>query len=175
MSTESRADRSDLVVVAEGIIAIAFGLAVLIWQHLTFRVLLSLLGAYIVVTGVLALANAVRAFDQHTSWWRDAAKGIVAIAVGALVLLAPAIAGTILLYLIAVWALLTGIIQLADSARTHDTLDIVSGGLLILFAFVVLIFAGPGILAITWLIALFAIAYGALILVRAFRPVAAAS
>ncbi|HVC34233.1 MAG TPA: DUF308 domain-containing protein [Chloroflexota bacterium] len=170
MATTVSPGRSSWVIAAQAIVAILFGLAVIFWQHLTLRVLLSLLGAYVLVAGALAIIRALRAAERHASWWRQALEGVVGIIVGGLVFLAPVVVATVLLYLIALWALITGISQIAVGLDHRDWLTSASGAVLLLFAIVVVIFAGIGILEAAWLIGLFAIVYGALQLAQLSSP-----
>ena len=83
------------------------------------------------------------------------------------------LSATALLYLIAVWAIVTGVIEIAGAFRTRqvamaDWVLMTSGAISIVFGILLLVWPRLGVLALVWLIGTFAIVYGIVYLVLAF-------
>jgi uncharacterized membrane protein HdeD (DUF308 family) len=152
-----------------GIVAILFGLSLLFWPHLTMRTLLSIVGAYVLVAGVLMVIGAMHAAEHNRLSSRQIVVGGVGVIVGALAFLAPGIAATVLLYLIAVWDTIAGVPRVVHGLQAHDWELSASGAVLIVLALVLLVYAGPAILTVTWLVGLLVLVYGALTLMRSVR------
>jgi uncharacterized membrane protein HdeD (DUF308 family) len=153
----------------EGVVAILFGFSLLFWPHPTLRTILSIFGAYILVAGLIRVMGAVQATEHNGPWRRQAVEGGVGVIVGALAFLAPGIAATILLYLIAVWAAIVGIPRVVNGLQARDWELSASGAVLIVLAVVLLVYAGPAILTVTWLVGLLVLVYGALTLMQSVR------
>ena len=95
-----------------GVAAVLFGLATLVWPHVTLWALVVLWGAFAFVDGVTALSAAIT--DRlllHRGW--VAFWGVTGIAAGVVTFLWPSITALALLMVIATWALLVGGSQIA--------------------------------------------------------------
>ena len=103
------------VMIVRGIVAILFGVLALFWPAITLELLIFLFAAYALVDGAIALFSSVGAAKKHEKWWIFLAEGIFGIALGIVVLAWPAITVIILIYLIATWAFITGLIELMAS------------------------------------------------------------
>jgi uncharacterized membrane protein HdeD (DUF308 family) len=164
------------VLAVRGALAVLFGLLALIWPGITVLALVLLFGAYALVDGVMALYTAL--FDRGRPGGRgggwlvlEGVAGVLA-AIGAVVW--PGITALVLLYLIAAWALVTGVAEIVAAIRLRREIEgewlmILSGALSILFGLLAFLFPGAGALAVVWLIATYAIAFGVVMLILAFR------
>ena len=158
-----------------GLLAILFGVAAFVVPGITLFVLVILFGAYMFVDGVLAIAAAVRAARNEARWWVLAAEGILGVLAGAIAFAWPSITALALLYVVAAWAIVTGILEIAGAVRLRR--EIVgewalglSGVLSLLFGVLLVVIPAPaGILSLLWLIGAYAIAFGVMLLVLAFR------
>jgi uncharacterized membrane protein HdeD (DUF308 family) len=92
-----------------GIFAIIIGLVAIIWPSITLMVLVLLLGAYAFVSGIFTvLVGAV----WPPGWGLRGlmvVEGVLGIVVGVLIFLRPETAALVLLYVIAGWAIVSGI------------------------------------------------------------------
>ena len=104
------------LILLKGICAIVFGLLALAWPGVTVMTLVLLYGAFALVEGVLALAAAVRGDTPAPRWWL-AAVGLIGIIAGALTFLWPGITALVLLFLIAAWAIATGVMEIIGAIR----------------------------------------------------------
>src|SRR5687767_2432429 len=94
-----------------GLLSILFGIALFVWPGISLLALITLFAAFAFVDGVLALVSAFRVRAGHTRWWALLLEGIVGIAVGVLALIWPGLTATALVYVIAAWAVVTGIFE----------------------------------------------------------------
>ncbi len=157
-----------------GLFAILFGVAAFAWPGLTLAALVILFGAYALVDGVFALIAAVRAAEAHARWWLFVLEGLAGIIVGIITFVWPGITALVLLYLIAWWALITGVFEIAAAIRLRKEISrewtLVLGGLAsIIFGLLLLYHPGAGALAVVWLIGLYALVFGVLFLMLGFR------
>lgn len=100
--------------------------------------------------------------------------GLVNIAAGIVTFVWPGITAVSLFYIIIAWAMTTGILEVIYAIRFRKAIE--GEGLLVLdgilsVAFGILLIAQPvaGALTVLWLIGSYAIAYGAMLVVLAFR------
>lgn len=158
-----------------GLIALIFGLLTLIWPGISVIVLVTLFAAYVFVDGIFAIILALRrAHEGRGHWWALLIEGLAGIAAGVLTFFWPGITAIILLYLIAAWAIVTGIFEIATAIRLRKEISgewlLVLGGVLsILFGFALIVMPAAGFLAVIWLIAVYAILFGIILIALAFR------
>jgi hypothetical protein len=100
-----------------GIAAVLFGLAALFWPGLTLFVLVIFFGAFALVDGIFAIAAGIRGSGGRR--WLLLAEGVLGVLAGLVVFFWPDITALVLLYVIAAWAIFTGILKvvLAISLR----------------------------------------------------------
>jgi uncharacterized membrane protein HdeD (DUF308 family) len=157
-----------------GLFAVLFGIGAFLWPGLTLAVLVILWGAYALVDGIFNLVAAFRAAQSNMTWWPLVLEGVLGIAAGVIAFLWPGITTLALLYLIAAWAILTGIVEIIAAVRLRH---VISGewlmglaGLLSIILGVFLIAApGAGALAVVWTIGAYAILFGIVLIALGFR------
>ncbi len=157
-----------------GLIAIAFGIVAFIWPGLTFQVLVLLFGAFAFWDGLFAVIAAIRNRGTYGQWWLVLLEGLVGILVGVLTFFLPGLTAVAMIYVIAAWALVTGILEIAAAIRLRreisgEWLLALSGILSILLGILIAVFPGAGIVGVTWMIAAYAIVFGIVELVLAIR------
>jgi uncharacterized membrane protein HdeD (DUF308 family) len=122
---------------------------------------------YVIVQAILAF---VAAFGNRMekSWWILLLEGLAGIAAGIIAFIWPELTAVILLVLIAVWAILTGILEIGADVQLRKELKgewvlAVIGVVSVLIGLILIINPGVGLLAVVWLIGVYAIIYGALL------------
>src|SRR5713101_6059608 len=98
--------------------------------------LVLLFGAYAIVDGALALYAAMRSRGKHL--WAPLLEGVVGIAAGLVAFLLPGLTALALLFVIAAWAILTGIMEVITAVRLRQVIEhewtlIFSGVLSVIF------------------------------------------
>jgi uncharacterized membrane protein HdeD (DUF308 family) len=157
-----------------GLLAVLFGLAAIVWPGLTLFVLVILFGAYALVDGVVAVTVSFQERKSVRQWWVVLLGGIAGIIVGVLTFVWPAITALVLLYLIAAWAIVTGILEIAAAFSrrlpiAHEWTLVLAGILSVLFGVLLAILPGVGLLSLVWLIGIYALAFGVVLIIRAFQ------
>ncbi len=149
------------VVALRGLLAILFGIVALVYPGITLLSLALVFGAYAFLDGVFAIGSAIGHGGREAVWY--VLEGILGIAVGIGTVFYPGITAQALVYLVGLWAVLTGIVEVVAGFELpfeKDWLLAIAGALSILFG--VLMFFNPasGALAIVWLIGVYALLFG---------------
>lgn len=160
------------VLAVRGVIAIVFGVLALMWPALTLLLLVAMFGAYALLSGAAAVMGAWRvrsAGHGLGDLWMIVVLGLVAIACGIIAVVWPAITALALVLIMGINAFITGILDIAVAIRHRDTvrhtwLMVLAGIVSIVFGVGVLVFPGAGALALVWLVSIYAIASGILLL-----------
>jgi uncharacterized membrane protein HdeD (DUF308 family) len=157
-------------VALRGLLAVLFGLAAFFWPGITLVTLVFLFGAYALVDGVFALVSAFRADDR----WPLLFEGVVGIAAGVVAFVWPGITALALLYLIAAWAIITGILEIVAAVRLRKVIEnewlLALGGVASIILGVILVVApGAGALGLVWAIGAYAILFGIALIALGFR------
>lgn len=159
-------------VISRGIVAMLFGVIVLAWPSITLRVLLVAFSVFVIAAGVLALLGGLR--TKHVrDRWLHLGEGVVAVLAGVVALAWPGMTAFALSYIIAAWAMVTGVMEMAGAFQTRlvslpEWVLLASGAISIVFGIVLLVWPYMGVLTLVWLIGIYAILYGILHLVLAF-------
>ncbi len=149
-----------------GVAAILFGIMALIWPAPTLAVLVLLFGAYAFVDGIallVALARGDALARSHK--WVTGIMGVLGIAAAIVTLLWPGMTALTLLYVVATWAIATGILQIVAAIEFRREIDgeffMVLGGIFsIAFGGLLVAFPGAGLLSLVWLVGFWAELFG---------------
>ena len=170
------------VPVLRGVLGILFGFLVFAYTSTAIQVFVYLFGAYALLDGIVALAMS---FDVSRGRGWVILSGIAGIAAGILTFLYPSATAVALVYIVAAWAIITGIFEIAAALEWRQVLsDMWMLGLAGVLSIIlgVLLFSSPsaGLIAWAWLIGIYAVVYGVLyiaagIRLKSFQPSQTAS
>ena len=174
------------LVLLRGLAAIVFGILAWAWPGVTLITLVLFWGAYALVDGVAALIGGWHARDSGKPMWQIVLIGVIGIAAGIFTFVQPGVTAVALLILMAAWAIVNGVFEIAAAIRLRKEIEnewllILSGVLSVVFGIFMIVNPGAGAMAVLWIIGVFAIAYGALLVMLSFKlkkhamPIAAAS
>jgi uncharacterized membrane protein HdeD (DUF308 family) len=157
-----------------GLAGIIFGIITFIAPGITVAALVILFGAYALVDGIFSIIAAWRAPDGGASWGALLIEGIAGIVAGVLTFAWPIVTAAVLIFFIAGWAIVTGILEIVAGIRlrrliTREWILIAMGVLSVIFGIALAIAPGIGALVIALWIGSYALVFGALMLVLAFR------
>jgi uncharacterized membrane protein HdeD (DUF308 family) len=156
-----------------GIVAILFGIAAFIWPGITLLALVALFGAYALVDGIFAVIESFRR-DAGERWWALLIEGFVGIAIGVLTFFWPGLTAMGLLFLIAFWAIVTGVFEIITAVRLRheirgEWMMVAVGILSIVFGFLLVSRPLAGALSLVLVIGAFVFAMGVVMLGLAFK------
>jgi uncharacterized membrane protein HdeD (DUF308 family) len=162
------AARHRLLLRRRGLAAIAFGLLVFFWPHLTLVGLTILWGGYSFVDGSLALGVAVTGKTGTPRAWLGLI-GLAGLACAAAVIVAPAAVSDHLIAIVAAWAMLTGAMQVWAALKLRKAVDgewvlALDGIGAIAFGLILALWPQPEMTHLVWLIGWFALLLGSLYL-----------
>lgn len=100
-----------------GIVSVAAAVYTLVYPAMTALVLVLLMGAHAIITGALDIALGIRLHGVLRSQWLLVLSGIVSMLFGVLVLAAPGAGALALVWLISLYAVMTGVLLLSLGLR----------------------------------------------------------
>ena len=162
------------ITAARAIAAIVFGALVLLLSGLHAGGFADLFGIFALVDGILLFGLGVVGRDVLEAWWLMVLEGAVGAGIGVLALSWPHIHGLTLLWLLALWAVLTGVAEIEAGIRLRRLAEgeaslLVAGALSLVAGIVLIAVPTDDPLEFGWAIGLFGLVYGAALLVVAVR------
>jgi uncharacterized membrane protein HdeD (DUF308 family) len=160
--------------VIRGLVALIVGIIAFVLPGITLAALVILFGAYALIDGVVSFIGAWKASRTHERWGVLVLEGIAGILASVVTILWPGITAFALVVLIAAWALVTGAFEIAAAIRlrkyiTGEWLLALSGIASIIFGFLMIVFPLAGALAIAYMVGIYALVFGVLLLALGFR------
>ena len=157
-----------------GVLGILFGLLAFVWPSITWLTLVIMFGIYTIVDGLVTIGSGLVRTKESARWWTFLLEGLIDIGAGAAALIWPGLATLVIIYVIAAWAVFTGILEIVAAIRLRHEITnewVLALGGVISVAVGVLLFFQPaaGSLAIIWIIAAYALIFGILLVILGFR------
>ncbi len=156
-----------------GILGILFGLICLLTPGVAIEVFVILFSAYMLVDGVFAIISGIKAARNGERWGLLILEGIVDLAAGVVAFLWPAITLVALIWIIAVWAVVSGVLMLSAAFTLnidHGRWWLALGGIAsIIFGILLVIEPLIGAVVLTLWIGAYALVFGVFLLVVAFQ------
>jgi uncharacterized membrane protein HdeD (DUF308 family) len=165
--------KSPGAIAMRGAIAIVLGIVALAMPGPTFLALAIAFGSFAMIDGLMAL---IALFDRRTKLSRGwlAVEAVAGIGTGILTFWRPGMTALALTYLISAWALVTGVMKIAEAIRLrkhirHEWLLVLSGIISILFGGLLAIMPVSGIIALMWAVGFYGLVLGGMLLALAIR------
>ena len=157
-----------------GIVGILLGVFALLLPAVFFTVLVLSFGAWALVDGVMNIVTAMRDARGERGWWMLLLSGVAGVLAGIAAFVAPAATALILLYVMAAWAVLTGVLEITAAVRlrrqiTGEWLMALSGALSIGFGVLVMLAPMAGALAVVLVIGAYAFVSGLVLFALGIR------
>ncbi|MGC1357912.1 MAG: HdeD family acid-resistance protein [Xanthobacteraceae bacterium] len=156
-----------------GVLGILFGLIALFLPGATMLSLVIVFATYAFVDGVFGIVSAIRTARQHERWWLLVLEALISVAAAAVAVLWPGITVVAFVFVVAFWAIFTGILELAAAFRLRF-IDgrswLIFGGIVsVLYGALLIIAPMAGAVVLTWWLGAYALIFGVALVVLAFR------
>jgi uncharacterized membrane protein HdeD (DUF308 family) len=156
-----------------GALAIVFGLVAFFYTGQTLEALVYVFGVFALASGLVTLIAAVRAGEENQHWGWLAISGVLGVLAGVICFVNPNATAVAFVYLIAAWAMLSGVAEILfalalPQTLAHPWLAAFSGALSVVFGVLLAIWPQSGAIALTWVIGVYAILSGVSMLYHAF-------
>jgi uncharacterized membrane protein HdeD (DUF308 family) len=158
--------------VIRGAVALLLGSITFLWPRMALDTLVELFAAYVLIDGLVAMAGAVRSAETGRRSAVLAIEGAAGIATAFAAMSWPATYELSRIYLLAAWAIVTGVLEIAAGVQLRR---FVAGELLLALSGVASIALGFTILIIPfsdeirWIVGVYAFTFGILLLVLGLR------
>lgn len=154
--------------VTRGALALLLGLAAFAWPGAALSSVLVGWAAFAIIDGALAVLIGL------SRSWTMVAIGVITIAAGLFALAQPRIVLSILVFVIACWAVVRGLIDVAEALAVrrelpHEWLMLINGVVTLLFGIWILAVPTAGARAIVWLAGAYSLIHGILLLCVGWR------
>lgn len=157
-----------------GLVAIIFGIATLIFPEISFLIFLMMLALYFTLDGIFTvILTSNRGVNDRTKI-PVVIEGVFEILLGIAIFGWPEISAFGFTFLLAFWAIITGILKIIAAIRlrkiiANEWILIFSGVLSLLFGLGVGVFPMLGILITAWMIGIYALIFGTSLLMLAIK------
>ena len=170
----SMLSRAWWLIVLRAVVAITFGILTWVKPGISLEALILVFGAFAMADGILRIWAAIAVPGDSESRWMLALAGLIGVGIGVLTMFRPDVTALALVYCIAAWAIVTGALEITAAIRLRQVIDdewllALAGIASLAFGVIVLARPGAGALALLWLIGTYAIVFGILLLMFAFK------
>jgi len=161
-------------VLFRGIFAILFGIMAIAWPGLTLVSLIYLFAFYAIADGASTIAGAWQQRKTDDGWGFLFFLGVISLLAGIITLFYPGLTAIYLLIFIGLRAIFDGILTIVAAIRLrkeikNEGLMILGGVISVIFGIWVVARPGEGAIAFITVIAIFATAYGVLMIFLALK------
>ncbi|MCO6518105.1 MAG: HdeD family acid-resistance protein [Snodgrassella sp.] len=162
------------MVLIRGGAALIFGLLTWFYPFISILIMVMFFGVYALIDGVLGVVIAINGRRTHQDWWLILIWGMVSILAGIMTFFVPGITWLVLITFIAIWSLVSGILQIIAAIRLRKSIRgegwmIVAGMLSVLVGIILFVNPVQGGIALTWVIGVYAALFGVMNIALAFR------
>jgi uncharacterized membrane protein HdeD (DUF308 family) len=141
------------VILLRGLFAIIFGVFTLANLGIALATLVIFFGAYVFVNGIFTLIHALRGWKHEEDRWLPLIDGLLGVWVGIITFRNPAMTAVMLVFFIAIWSLVSGVLMVIAAVRLRKIIQgeawLAFGGIVsILFTLLLMWAPGAGALSL---------------------------
>jgi uncharacterized membrane protein HdeD (DUF308 family) len=107
------------ITMLQGLIGIGVGIVTFVWPGITSIALLAIIAVWAILTGILEIVGAIRLRKEIKGEWLLVLSGILSLVFAYILLSKPAAGALALVWVIGVYAVLFGILQMILGVRVH--------------------------------------------------------
>lgn len=156
-----------------GILALIFGVIILVWPGATVFVLIILFGCYALVEGLFTVGYSIAKATRHEKFFWLLMLGFLGIIVGLAVLLRPGVGALAVLVVIAIWLVVRGFLVLISAFEMTGSAGVrwmvgITGALSLILGILMLVFPISGVFGIILVIAIYSLVAGIFLCISSF-------
>ena len=161
--------------VLRGVLAIVLGIVAIAWPEITAAAIIWVIGIFAVVDGIVEIVEGIRRRGTGNGTAFLVTMGVLSLAVGIVLLVWPGKTAEVLVWIIGFWAVVYGLFQVVASIDLRKVVGsgwvwgVVAGLLGIVFGLLVLFNVTAGLVSIVWILAIFAILWGVMLIAFGFQ------
>lgn len=158
----------------KGLLLIVFGIIAILNPGVTFTVMLIWFSAYLIMDGLISLVSVFRNWQTQEDKWMFVVEGVLGVLLGVLIYRSPDTYALFTVLMIAFWAIYAGVSRIGLAIQLRKEIEgegwlALSGLLSILFGVIVIARPAIGISTLVFMIAIFALAIGAALIMLGLR------
>jgi uncharacterized membrane protein HdeD (DUF308 family) len=160
--------------VVRGLLGIVLAILAFTSPADTLATLVLVFGIFTLFDGILSIFGSVAAAELREPWWPLELRGVLGIAAGIYTFARPEMTALVLVYVIALWAIAGGALEIVTAFEFHDAIQhawlLVVGGLAsIVFGGLAIATPGAGAMALVGIFGFYAAVYGVVYVVFGFQ------
>lgn len=161
--------------IAQGVLAILFGILALFWPGLTVALLIVFFGVFILIWGIVGIITSLSGIGKDKFWWLELIFSLLALGLSVYVLRNPVETAAIFVFFIGLTFLVRGVVDILEGlfdgtrAGGDRVFHVIVGVIGIIAGIVTLTYPVSAGVAVVWVIGLYAVLYGALSIAFAFK------
>ena len=161
--------RSWWVLILRGLFAIALGVIALAWPDITVFVIVTIMGAFLLLDGLIEIWVGFAGRDHHPEWWTDALLGVLAVVAGVAILAWPGVTAFWLMLFIGASFLIYGALMIYQAIRlraelANEWLVIATGAAALVLGLGFIVFPRAGATALGLLTGAWLVIFGVLLI-----------
>ena len=140
----------------------------------TLATMILFFGMFALLDGTFTAVSSLFRIGTYSRWWVLLLSGLLGIAVGLVALVWPGLTALTVLWLVAFWAMATGILQVMVAFRFREEIGGewfmgISGALSLAVGVLLILWPASGILSLLWLLGFYAVLFGVAMILLSFR------
>ena len=161
--------------IAFGVVSILFGILALFLPGLTVALFILLFGVFVLLWGIIGLITSIASIATNKFWWLELTFSILAVGLAVYLLRNPEVAATAFVFFIGVTFLVRGLIDILEGLfdgevpSSQRVFSIILGAIGVIAGVITLVHPVAAGLAVVWIVGLYAVLYGSLLIAFAFR------
>ncbi len=173
--SSSLADRLLGLAVAQGVLAVLFGIVALFLPGLTVSLLLLIFGIFVLIWGIVGLIVSLSRVNVRKFWWLELIFSLLAVGLAVYVLRNPSEVATFFVVVIGLTFLVRGVVDLLQGMFNSEiegdnrVFHVIAGLLGVVAGIIALLHPVSAGVAVVWVVGLYAVLYGSLMIAFAFK------
>jgi len=164
------------LVIGEGVLAVLFGIALLFWPSASLALLIFLFGIFVLVWGISNLIRSILAMGKVSTWWIELIFSLLTLGLGVYLLRNPEVTFGAFMILIGFTFIVRGLIDLVvaffgkdEEVKNARALHVIGGIIGVVAGIIVLSQPVASGVAFVWIVGLYAVLEGVLLITIALR------